>query len=257
MTKQEIQQRVSHNGKPISMDDFMWDEKTNTFSSELYGLVLDFRGISHCTFNTGSYCTFDTGSYCTFKTGSHCTFNTGSDCVVVRRNIFEVIILHGNESIKLLPYNKKGYIIKLHNEDYYHYPNKTDRIEVIDGIVSRVIKSKGNVLKVINEGETEESYIVTDGQRYAHGKTLKEAKESLIYKISDRDTSEYNSLTLDSKVTFEEGVAMYRKITGSCQSQTKVFAEQHRFKGKKTISEIIEITKGQFNNNVLVEFFNK
>ena len=33
MTKQEIQKRVSKNGKSLSLDDFEWDEKTNTFSS--------------------------------------------------------------------------------------------------------------------------------------------------------------------------------------------------------------------------------
>lgn len=265
MNKQEVQQRVSHNGKPISMDDFMWDEKANTFSSELDGLVLDFKGISHCTFKTGSSCTFKTdsgctfktGSYCTFATSSGCTFNTGYNCVVVRRDVFEVIILNGNESIKLLPYAKKGYIIKLDNEDYYHYPNQTDRIEIIDSIVSKVIQQKGNVLKVINEGETEGSYIVSNGDKYAHGRTIKKAKESLIYKIADRNTDQYKSMTLDSEVTFEEGVEMYRKITGSCESQTKVFAEAHRFKGKKTIKEILEITKGQFNHNVITTFFNQ
>lgn len=47
-------------------------------------------------------------------------------------------------------------------------------------------------------------YLVTDGEgRYAHGETIKEARESLIYKIKNRDKSEYESLTLDSKVTFQ------------------------------------------------------
>jgi len=104
MTKKEVQKRVLKNGEPLSLDLFEWDEKTNTFSSDEYYLVLDFLSVSDCTFNTGSdctfntdynctfntgynctfntssYCTFNTSSYCTFNTGSYCTFNTGSDC---------------------------------------------------------------------------------------------------------------------------------------------------------------------------------
>ena len=46
MYKKEVQQRVLQNGKPLDLNKFEWDEKTNTFSSEESGLVLDFRGIS-------------------------------------------------------------------------------------------------------------------------------------------------------------------------------------------------------------------
>lgn len=125
MTKLEVQQRVLKDGKPLPLDDFEWDEETNTFSSAEGGLVLDFTDISGCTFKTGSYCTFKTdwsctfktGSYCTFDTGSDCTFNTGSDCtfdtgwsctfntgdscVIVRRDIYEVIEIPEGREIKL------------------------------------------------------------------------------------------------------------------------------------------------------------
>lgn len=46
-------------------------------------------------------------------------------------------------------------------------------------------------------------------------KTIKEAKDDLIYKISDRDTSMYYNFTLDTIVTHKEAVKMYRKITGA------------------------------------------
>jgi len=125
MTKKEIQSRVLQNGEPLSLDKFEWDEKTNTFSSFEDGLILDFKNINHCTFNTGFDCTFHTGfdcifntgfdcifntdSYCTFKTGANCTFNTGSDCVVVRRDIYEVIELKKGQKIKLNRYKIKGF----------------------------------------------------------------------------------------------------------------------------------------------------
>ena len=106
MTKEEVQQRVLKDGKPLALAKFEWNSKTSEFSSKQPWLVLDFSGISGitfttgydcifwadygCTFNTGSSCTiktldkctFDTSSYCTFKTGSHCTFKTDHYCTL-------------------------------------------------------------------------------------------------------------------------------------------------------------------------------
>ena len=118
-SKKEIQQRVFKNGKPLDLDKFEWDEKTNTFSSSEDYLVLGFNGVSGCTFDTGSHCTFktefdctfNTGSYCTFNTGSDCTFKTGENCVVVRKDIYEVIELKSGQKIKLKGYSIKGYNI--------------------------------------------------------------------------------------------------------------------------------------------------
>jgi len=167
-----------------------------------------------------------------------------------------VIEIPKNTQIKLLPNQQNGYILKGKEDAFFHFPSETQRIEIIDGIVSRVVSANGNVLKVINNGETKESYIVTDGEAHAHGTTLKEARESLIYKIKDRDTSMFKGLTLESEVTFEDAVKMYRKITGSCESQTKAFAQAHTYEGTKTISELIAITNGQFGSAEFVSFFN-
>ena len=80
MKKQEVQQRVLQNGKPIDLAKFNWCELTNTFSTLESNLVLDFSNIDDCTFKTGDYCTLTTGDRCTFKTEDSCTFATGSDC---------------------------------------------------------------------------------------------------------------------------------------------------------------------------------
>jgi len=72
---------------------------------------------SDCTFDTGSDCTFDTGYDCTFDTGYGCTFKTGSDCVVVRRDVFEVIVLKEEKNhIKLNWYNIPWYTNILEEE---------------------------------------------------------------------------------------------------------------------------------------------
>ena len=95
MTKKEVSQRVLQNGKPLPLDKFEWDEKTNTFSSDENYLVLDFGDINNCTFNTGSDCTF--------KTGEH--------CVAVRWDIYGVIKIPANTEIKLNEYGIRGYQI--------------------------------------------------------------------------------------------------------------------------------------------------
>lgn len=44
-----------------------------------------------------------------FNTGSSCTFDTGSDCVLVRRDIYEVIEIPADTTIKLHGYGIMGY----------------------------------------------------------------------------------------------------------------------------------------------------
>ena len=109
---------VTQFGKELVTSLYSWNEATKTFYSNEDNLVLDFNNIDNVTFKTGSNCTFktrynctfNTGSYCTFDTGFDCTFKTGSDCVVVRRGIFEVIVLNeDNNHIKLNGYSIKGY----------------------------------------------------------------------------------------------------------------------------------------------------
>lgn len=191
MKKEEVKQRVLQNGKPLNLSKFIWDENNNRFSTEENNLIIDFANINNCKFKTGTDCFFKTGyncffdtlSDCTFKTFSDCTFKTGSDCAIVRRDAFEVIgLIEIENNIKILPYPIKGYITKNKDDNFFHFPNEKDRIEIFDGIVSKIVSQKENVFKVINYGETKESYIIKEGEYYAHGKTLKEAKEDLIYK---------------------------------------------------------------------------
>ena len=282
MNKKEVQQRVSLNGKPIPMSMFAWDEKTNTFSSNVDGLVIDFIGVSGCTFNTGSDCTFNTGygctfntgygcmfntgSDCTFNTGNRCTFNTGSDCtfktgygcVIVRRDEFAVIQPLENEEIKLCPYETPGYISKRKGEEYFMMDTPEGRIPhiIVDGILSRIVKQKGNVYHVINYGEENQTYLVNDGDKWAHGSTLKEARESLLYKIGNRDTSKYKDMTTDTVLSIGDAIEMYRVITGACEGGVRGFMATITDRKKEySIAEIIELTTGRYGNDTLINFF--
>ena len=155
-----------------------------------------------------------------------------------------------------------GKVLK-ENTFYGLYNGKITEIDLTDNIKSAVIQNKGKIKKVkIIDTETNTIgnnivYIVSDNNgNFAHGKTIKEAKESLLYKISSRDTSQYKNLTLKSKLTFEEAIKMYRVITGACEFGTKQFVEQNKIENRQyTIEEIIEITKNQYGNETLQKFF--
>jgi hypothetical protein len=151
-----------------------------------------------------------------------------------------------------------GFIAKQKDDDKFYLNRNKELGEhiIIDGILSKVVSKKGKVYKVINHNQKEQSYIVTDGNKFAHGNTIKEAKESLIYKLSDRDTSKYKSWTLDKIITKEEAIESYMAITGACATGTKYFVDSLKeVKARYTVGEVIELTKGQYNNEAYKNFF--
>ena len=233
MNKKEVQKRVLQNGKPLALSKFSWDEKTNTFSSNEDNLVIDFTYLS-----------------VNVKTGYDSTVTTGSNSAVVIFNDLPVqIVICDNNTIQTAPFKIKGY---LKNGIY----SETGKPSIIcDGILSEVISQKGNIYKVINYGQDKESYIVKDGDICSHGDTLEQAKDNLIYKISNRDTTPYKDWNLLDVKTKEELIKAYRVITGACESGTKYFCENTNIPDKCTVEEAIELTKGQYNSEKFKEFF--
>ncbi|MGL5979800.1 MAG: hypothetical protein ACRCZY_02775, partial [Phocaeicola sp.] len=130
----------------------------------------------------------------------------------------------------------------------------------IDGIFSEVLSHRGNIYRTKQIGNSEISYLVTDGNgKWSHGKTLKDAKSDLIFKIADRDKSRYEYLTLDSILTYEEAIECYRVITGACAYGTKMFVEGNSdvVKEHYSIKEMIELTNSQYGGIIFKEFFLK
>ena len=153
--------------------------------------------------------------------------------------------------------------------DYYFLKNEIVHINHpsgreflhVDNLLSEVIEKKGNVYHIRTGVNDPISYVVTYGNgNWAHGNTLEVAKQDLIYKISKRDKSEYEKLTINSELTFDEAVACYRVITGACRLGTNDYLE-HRLpephKEKYTIKEIIELTKDEYGGQTFLEFFEK
>lgn len=131
----------------------------------------------------------------------------------------------------------------------------------VDGIFTKIISERGNVMRVQRIARSEVEYLITDGDgRWAHGATLKEAKDSLIYKITSRDTTKYKNWSLDTEITHAEAIEACRTITGACAFGTRHFCEMilgDRKKDKYTVSEVIELTKGQYGADRFKDFFKK
>jgi hypothetical protein len=133
-----------------------------------------------------------------------------------------------------------------------------DAYIIVDSILSKIVSHRGNVWRVIIAGQNNISYIVTDGNgKYAHGDSLAEAREDLIYKIGDRDKSSYEHLTIYSVLPYSDMIECYRVITGSCALGVKNFMKTIEKKDSYSIGDVIELTNGAYGGDTFKEFFKK
>ena len=155
--------------------------------------------------------------------------------------------------------NELTVIFKLNYKGAYLFENEVGRYIEADGIFAKILEQKGNVYHIDMYGDGEIAYLITDGEgRWSHGDTLEEAKDDLLYKISKRNKDDYEGLTMDSELSFEDAIVCYRVITGACSFGTRDFINNRLGKNKKevyTIKEIIELTEGEYGNTTFNNFF--
>jgi hypothetical protein len=128
-------------------------------------------------------------------------------------------------------------------------------LTMVDGILAELVSKKGNVSRVRIVGQTKISYIVHRDGRTAHGKTLAQARADLLLKIVVRDTTAYNSWTLETKVPLEEMIVAYRAITGACGQGVSHFLSEKNYRGKISVAFVIEETKGRYGHEQFKGFF--
>ena len=106
-------------------------------------------------------------------------------------------------------------------------------------------------------GKIKGENVVSDGKNYSHCKTLRDGISDLAFKnAADRGADQYKGLTLDSVLTPEQIIQMYRIITGACKAGTQRFVDSlGELKKEYTVREVIEIVKGQYNAEKFAEFF--
>ncbi len=144
----------------------------------------------------------------------------------------------------------KGRILK--ENEYYCLSNKafypTDES---DGILIKKLSEKKRDGITIIKGQTldienpKEVYLVKQDELSAHGSTLKEALDDLIFKkMKDTDTKEIiKEIKKTGKVTRNQ----YRAITGACAFGTARFCEQHNIQDLEEI-DLEELRKILIND---------
>ena len=127
----------------------------------------------------------------------------------------------------------------------------------VDGLFTEILSKKGNIYKVKKLNNPKEFFLITDGNnKGSHGDTLKQAKEDLIYKISNISKDQYKGLTLQSTLSFEKAIECYRVITGACSFGTKDFVTSNNIEAKDySIQQIIELIKDKYGNETFIQFF--
>jgi hypothetical protein len=131
------------------------------------------------------------------------------------------------------------------------------RYIMVDGIFCEVLHKRNNVYNCKKIGSDEIFYIVTDGIKYSHGTTIKEAREDLLYKIGNVDKSKYEGLSIESELTFVDAVECYRVVTGACSLGVKDFVKTKGIStdGMFKIGEIIKLTEGSYGSDKFKSFF--
>jgi hypothetical protein len=112
--------------------------------------------------------------------------------------------------------------VKIKSDTWYSVLNaKWVEVELTDGIFSYVVSVKGNIKKLKNTNGGL-SYLVSDGQgNSAHGKTIKNARDDLAFKLISKDVEQFKNMPLKTTKTPQEWAMVYRAITGACQYGTK------------------------------------
>ena len=127
-----------------------------------------------------------------------------------------------------------------------------------DGIFTHVRGCKKIGDYILYIGKIKGKNVVSDGELYAHCSKLSDGIADIAFKrAKNRGTDQYKGVTLDSVVTLDEAVTMYRVITGACRQGSQAFVDNlgDKRKDKYTIRECIELTRGQFNAERFAEFF--
>ena len=95
-------------------------------------------------------------------------------------------------------------------------------------------------------------YVASDIKNSAHGESLQEAVNELLFKSGNRDIEAFRNLPLDTVKSPEEWAFVYRMVTGACQYGTKDFMSRRTLKDQYTLSEIIAETAGAYGHSDFV-----
>ena len=128
-----------------------------------------------------------------------------------------------------------------------------------DGILTHVKSVKKVGEYTVYAGKIPNRNVVSDGVNFAHCSKIREGISDLLFKtMKDRGADQFKDYTLNTELSVEDMVTMYRIITGACRQGSERFVSSlGTLKEKYTIREAIELTKGQYNAYKFADFFKK
>ena len=141
---------------------------------------------------------------------------------------------------------------RLHDGDYAE-----GRYIYADGILTHVRKRRKLGDYTVYIGKIKGKNVVSDGVHYAHCDSIRDGIADILFKTaSDRGADQYKGLSLDTEMTVDEAVTMYRIITGACRQGSAAFVDGLKDKKERyTIRECIDLTRGQYGAKRFAEFF--
>ena len=148
---------------------------------------------------------------------------------------------------KYIPVGGKADLVdgKKIKADSWYIVNNGEWVEVdfTDDVFSYVISNKSGVKKVKTENGNILFVVSDDKGNSAHGKTIKQAREDLVYKAVAKFDGK-----LPKKATGTEWVGIYRAVTGACGAGVKNFVENtgKSLENTYTAEEIATLIKGQY-----------
>ena len=126
-----------------------------------------------------------------------------------------------------------------------------------DNILTHVKYARKKGKYTLYIGKIKGRNVISDGINYAHCGKWKDGTSDLSFKAAkERGAEQYRNLTADSVIKKDDAIAMYRVITGACQQGTQHFLDSlPELKEEYKVSEIINLTKGQYGSDTFVRFF--
>ena len=143
---------------------------------------------------------------------------------------------------------------KLHDGDYVE-----GRYLYADGILTHVRKRRKLGEYTVYVGKIKGKNVVSDGTHYAHCDSIRDGIADILFKTAkDRGADQYKGMSLDTEMTVDEAVTMYRIITGACRQGSAAFVDGLTNKKERyTIRECIELTRGQYGAERFAAFFDQ
>ena len=136
------------------------------------------------------------------------------------------------------------------------------QVYMVDGISTLIdvchdAYAMGSILH--SDLTTEKCFVVKQNKMFAHGKTLRDARDALLEKLFDdmpepeRIEKFVDAHSIDGTYPNIDFFNWHHRLTGSCEQGRKAFAMDHGIdlSGSMTTSEFLELTKDDYGGDII------